>query len=464
MIIPVAESLKDEHPEWSEYWSRFQSSSSLASLVWNVLQLGLLFARLVLEAELATRAKQTTDWPDSPVCGRRYRSKGFVSRRVNTLIGEISWSRRVGRCPNHCPGSSCVPFDGVLGLAPHQKTDNGLKRLGVLLSVMLPYEMASYLLGQWSGIQVSDSTLWNWVQQMGKQASEQMDASLKEYENGGSVNADELDAQLQSLCLAISADGVMAPFRPHPKTPAGKTVYKEVKIGVFARLQTYINTKGKEVTRLLHRRVVAHVGEIHHFSSLMGLEAQRQSIEQAPRSVWICDGGKGFWGLFRRQFAKRGSVAILDFYHAAGHLWKAAKAVFDGRTTLAQSLFEQWRHQLRHGEHCSVLRQLTQLVNTDGIFSDAEMKALMEVQSYFQSHFEHIQYSQFDQQELPLGSGMIESACKWLIQQRFKGTGMRWSDEGFVHLLHLRVLWANRRFDQLFPDVDWAEQLPSPNR
>lgn len=464
MIIPVIESLDGTHPEWSESWHRFQQSSSLASLVWNALQLGLLFARIVVESELSMRAKRPTDWPVCPVCGRRYRSKGLLPRRLNTLIGEIRWSRRVGRCPNHCPGPSSVPLDDALGLAPHQKTGNGLKRLGVLLCVMLPYEMASYLLGQWSGIQVCDSTLWNWVQQMGRQASDQMDEQLKDYENGGVVDAEELDAHLQSLCLAISADGVMAPFRPQPKTPAGKTVYKEVKIGLFARLHTYLNTEGKRVTRLLHRRVVAHVGEIHHFSRLMGVEAQRQSIQNAPRSMWVCDGGKGFWGLFRRQFAKWGSVAILDFYHAAGHLSKAAKAVFDGRSTRAQSLFEQWRHQLRHGEHFSVLRQLTQLINTDGIFSDAEMKALIDVQSYFQSHFEHIHYSQFDQQELPLGSGMIESACKWLIQQRFKGTGMRWSDEGFVHLLHLRVLWVNRRFDALFPDVDWAEQLPSPNR
>ena len=464
MIIPVVECLERDHPEWSEDWTRFKTSSTLASLVWNALQLSLLFARMIVEAELSRRAKHPTDWPDCPICGRRYHSKGFVSRRLNTLIGEIRWSRRVGRCPKHCPGSSCVPLDHALGLAAHQKTGNGLKRLGVLLCVMLPYEMAGYLLSQWSGLQVSDSTLWNWVQQVGRQAAAQMDEQLKAYENTATVDADELDAQLQSLCLAISADGVMAPFRPHPKTPAGKTVYKEVKIGLFARLHTYINTKGKQVTRLLHRRVVAHMGEIHHFSALMGLESQKQSIQDAPRSVWICDGGKGFWGLFRRQFAKKGSVAILDFYHAAGHLWKAAKAVFDGRTTLAQSLYEQWRHQLRHGDHFSVLRQLSHLINTDGIFSDAEMKALIEVQSYFQSHFKHIHYHQFHQQDLPLGSGMIESACKWLIQQRFKGTGMRWSDEGFVHLLHLRVLWVNRRFDALFPDVDWAEQLPSPNR
>ena len=63
------------------------------------------------------------------------------------------------------------------------------------------------------------------------------------------------------------------------------------------------------MTRLLHRRVVAHLGDIDHFSTLMGLEAQRQSIQDAPRSVWISDGGKGFWGLFRCQFA---NVALLN--------------------------------------------------------------------------------------------------------------------------------------------------------
>jgi hypothetical protein len=36
---------------------------------------------------------------------------------------------------------------------------------------------------------------------------------------------------------------------------------------------------------------------------------------------------------------------------------------------------------------------------------------------------------------------MVESACTWLIQQRFKGVGMRWSEDGFNHLLHLRLAW-----------------------
>ena len=72
-------------------------------------------------------------------------------------------------------------------------------------------------------------------------------------------------------------------------------------------------------------------------------------------------------------------------------------------------------------------------------------------------HRDHINYQHFKNLGLPLGSGMVESACKWLIQQRFKGVGMRWSEDGFNHLLHLRLAWVNGRFDKLFPQA-------SPNR
>jgi len=33
-----------------------------------------------------------------------------------------------------------------------------------------------------------------------------------------------------------------------------------------------------------------------------------------------------------------------------------------------------------------------------------------------------------------------------------QGVGMRWSEDGFNHLLHLRLAWVNRRFDTLFSD------------
>jgi len=36
---------------------------------------------------------------------------------------------------------------------------------------------------------------------------------------------------------------------------------------------------------------------------------------------------------------------------------------------------------------------------------------------------------------------------------------MRWSEDGFNHLLHLRLAWVNGRFDHLFPN-----STPSPDR
>ncbi len=89
---------------------------------------------------------------------------------------------------------------------------------------------------------------------------------------------------------------------------------------------------------------------------------------------------------------------------------------------------------------------------------------LRQVRDYLKTHINHIQYGQFKKQGLPIGSGMVESACKWLIQQRFKGTGMRWSEDGFNHLLHLRLAWVNHRFDALFSEESLELTFYSPNR
>lgn len=377
------------------------------------------------------------------------------------MIGLVQWKRRVGRCGNGCVGSHRVPLDEALGVMPHQATDEGLMRLGCVLSVMMPYNLAHWVLGQWSGVTLSRSSLWNRVQYYGAQAVLDEELALAEYTKGNLPETEEIPCEIAHMTLAIAADGVSVPLRPQSKSPKGKTQYREVKIGLLARLGHRLTRTGNHVTQLCHRRVVAVLGDLESFMPRLTLEAHRQSFTEAAQVVWLSDGAKGFWRVFRDCFAPW-AVGILDFYHAAGHLWRAAAALFDGRTSEAQLCFEHWRHQLRHGQHHQVLSLLTRLINADG-FDDQSLETLIQVQAYFQSHHAHIRYQHFKRQGFPLGSGMIESTCKWLIQQRFKGVGMRWSEDGFEHLLHLRVAWVNRRFDRLFPHVDWLDHLPSPN-
>ena len=365
----------------------------------------------------------------------------------------------MGRCPQGCHGSLSVPLDEALGIAPHQRSSDELVRLGCLLSVVMPYELASWMLGQWSGVQVSASTLWNWVEQTGRAAQAEVLAQLES--SSEAIVPESLAADIATLPLAIAADGVMVPMRPVAGTPKGKIQWREVKVGVLARLAQRVERSGETLTRLVHRRLVAVLGDIDTFIPHLQQEAQRQSFDSAPRVIWLSDGGRGFWRVYQQCFAHC-AVGILDFYHAAGHLWRATTALFENpRSAEARAWFKQWRHQLRHGQHHTVLASLTYLINTN-LLQGKKLLTLLRVQAYFQRHHAHIHYQRFEKQHLPLGSGMVESACKWLIQQRFKGVGMRWSEDGFNHLLVLRLAWVNERFDDLFPRVRDAKQRYSP--
>lgn len=334
-------------------------------------------------------------------------------------------------------------------------------RLGCLLSLVMPYELASWMLGQWSGLSVSASTLWNWVQVKGEQAQTELAAQLALQASGAAVIPEALDSALLALPLAIAADGVMVPFRPQAGTPKGKTRWQEIKVGLLVRLGERLNRAGERLPQLLNRRVVAVLGDMDAFMPRLRWEAQRQAWESAPQVLWLSDGGRGFWRVYHTCFA-HSAIAVLDFFHAAGHLWRATTALFDNpRSAQALTWFARWRHQLRHGQHHHVLATLTHLINLEA-WTDASLTILLQVQAYFQRHHRHIRYQQFEQQRIPLGSGMVESACKWLIQQRFKGVGMRWSEPGFNHLLALRVAWVNQRFETLFPTVSSPIQKHSP--
>jgi hypothetical protein len=219
-------------------------------------------------------------------------------------------------------------------------------------------------------------------------------------------------------------------------------------VGVLARLGQHRTRLGHVVTRLHHRRLGAVLGDIEALSPRLWGEAVRQGILQAPQVVWLSDGGRGLWRLFEARFAGH-ARGILDFYHAAQQLWKGAAAWLEGRTAQACRWFGWARHRLRHGMPDGVLADLTEALDVEGLPASAR-DTLTTGSAYLERHREHSDYAKDKELGVPLGSGMVESACTWLIQQRFKGVGMRWSEDGFHHLLHLRLAWVHGRCEALF--------------
>jgi hypothetical protein len=276
----------------------------------------------------------------------------------------------------------------------------------------------------------------------------QLHTQLQAVAEGHLPPEEPLTAALAALPLALGADGVMVPFRPTGGHPKGKTAWHEVKVGVIARLGQHRTRTGEVVARLAQRRLVAVFGDSAALQRRLWLEALCQGIRHAPQVVWLSDGARGLWRLFEECFPAY-ATGILDFYHAAQHLWKAAAAWLDGRTSQARRWFHWARHRLRHGNPDGVLADMAEALEIADLPPTAR-DTLRTVYAYLERHREHIDYAAYKALGLPLGSGMVESACKWLIQQRFKGVGMRWSADGFNHLLHLRLAWVNGRFDTLF--------------
>jgi hypothetical protein len=461
-MVTLEEIVTPMNLEWQEMQEKLHHNHTLAGLVLAAWQMGLWLANALVESELNQRAHQVMAWGRCPQCGATLHSKGYVSRRMLTLVGWVRWERRVGRCPNRCDGSQIAPFDETLGIAPYQQTSVELMRLGCLLAVFVPFEIAVGLLKQLSGVSISDATLWQWVQHYGQAAITQEQSQLQQWDQGDRPPLEPMDAQMAALALLIGADGVTVPFRPHPKSAKGKIVYQEIKVALLARLGSRVKRSGESVAQLMQRRLVAVRGTVYDLQERLQIEAHRQGIETAPQVVWISDGARGFWCLFERCFATI-ALGILDFYHACEHLNEAAQTygnTLPNRTTT--HWFGRLRHQLRHGYVHHILKEFERLLRYPSTPASAKL-TLRQVRNYLKTHLEHLQYRKFKKLGLPIGSGMVESACKWLIVQRFKGTGMRWSETGFDHLLCLRLAWVNHRFDFLFAKYLLSPTLYSPN-
>ena len=434
-------------PEIAERVEAMVQEERMANLIWCGLQVGRLIAVKLIEEIIGKRANEAAESSQCAQCGASLESKGRLPRQLVTIIGIVRWRRQVRRCPKGCKESQVAPLDEALDIAPNQRTGPHLKRMACALAVFVPFEIAATLLLILTGVSVSPSSIWNWVQEAGQRAMMRLQAELDAVAEGNAPELEALSDVYQKLAMLIGADGVMVPFRPQERTPKGKTIWREVKVGIVARWQR-CTTAGKQSGRLVQRRVTACLGTVDDFQPRLWLLACQQGLQHAPMVVWLSDGGRGFWRIFYHLFQPY-AIGILDFYHAAQNLWKGITPWLDGRSRHAHTWFQSARRSLKNGHAALLLTQIHDTLQQPDL-PDAARNSLQSFFNYLAKHLDHTHFAHYQRLGIPIGSGFVESACKWLIQQRFKGVGMRWSEDGFNHLLHLRLAWGNGSFPDLF--------------
>ena len=237
-------------------WKRIASirnADTLTDMINCGFRLGMALAAIIVEEILNERGRAPEEAPFCPICGQRLRSKGLAPRLMTTFIGAIRWERRVYRCRKGCRIGVAAPLDWRLGVRPYQRSCDKLKKTACMLAVFAPFELASWFVRKLININVSGSSIWNWAQYAGEKAKVRLEKDLIKQKNG-SLKKDKIDARTASLPMAVGADGVKAPFRPNKGTPYGKVVWREVKVGVVARIGSRLTRDGKRVSVLVRRK------------------------------------------------------------------------------------------------------------------------------------------------------------------------------------------------------------------
>ena len=169
--------------------------------------------------------------------------------------------------------------------------------------------------------------------------------------------------------------------------------------------------------------------------------------------VGLADGAVGNWEFLARHT----EAQVVDFWHAAEYLGKAAAVLYRGHPVTREKWIEASCHTLKHesGGAATILKQLR---------SQAKVrpwaKGHEDVQSaitYFanQSEAGRMDYASRVAANQPIGSGVTEAACKVIVKQRLCNSGMKWKEPGAAAVLSLRCLnHTPERWSQFWAKID----------
>jgi hypothetical protein len=120
----------------------------------------------------------------------------------------------------------------------------------------------------------------------------------------------------------------------------------------------------------------------------------------------------------------------VDLYHAKGHLWDVAKAIYGAGTDLAEQWAKKRRDELDEGKIDTILAALQ--LHAAG--NEEARKCL----DYLARNRRRMRYPAFRAQGLSVASGVVEAGCKVTIGTRLKRAGMHWSLAGANAIIALR--------------------------
>lgn len=455
--------------------------------------LGLKLLRMVLERRDEEMHHHRQGAPCCPRCGRRLRKPKRKWTTRTTLLGKLRYCRRSWHC-EHCRRTH-RPLDATMDLViKHHGHSLEFVRELTLLCTLHAFGQGCALFERFFGFEVSTHLAHRMVTDIGgdlyeremKRAEELWErrathpeefeptpAELRKRER-----ADRLYVMLDNSKVRIqegkrgrgakkrtkqkgvverfnvgNAGPVLVKQKNQKKASKGEGDWRDVRaLLIYREADVAECSKGRR--KILHRRVLAHVGTHDQWRQLLHMAFHDECVYVAREVVVVADGGAGIWGTIDELLPctrTRKVTQILDWCHAVSHLWKVAKKWKRGNRKKDVTARAKWIDglvsYLADGNVSNVIQRLQKLQRgKSGELFDEIRKCL----DYFTEHRGRMHYARYRKAGMTIGSGAIESVHKWVIQARCKQAGMAWSEEGVNAMLRLRCVWASGRWDEIF--------------
>lgn len=404
-------------------------------------QLHALFAAAECEALTEEVARFDVNAPVVLIDGMPHRQVLRCEETYLSAAGPLRVERSLYSTRQEGERAVC-PMELRAGIVEGRWTPLAARQATWVVAHLTPQE-GEELFGMLGGMAPSKSSL----DRLPKQLGERWEKSHADFEEA-LRRSDKIPRG--AVTMAASLDGVMLPMKDGGRAQKRAQAAAEGKLtrGPAGHAEagcatvSYYDRRGERLKTIRLGRMPEHKK-----ATLKKMLAQEvtwaRTQKPSCRIVKLADGAKDNWTFLDEEWPE--GTGIVDFYHAAEHLKAALDASYGETSPKGRAQFEKLRHVLREERRGveKVIRALVHLRNTHR----RSRKIAAELR-YFRRNRHRMSYARWKAKGLPIGSGVVEAACKTLVTQRMKRSGMRWRHEGGQAILTFRALAQSDRFER----------------
>ena len=390
--------------------------------------------------------------------GQKYQFNRTSAKEFSTIFGKSVFERRLYQ---NADGESFVPLDHAWNMENQFATLEVREAVLFALSLMPACE-ARQVFDKCATFQLAESSFRKIAENMEPYLEDNMDDLLE------TIRAEEVIPVEEVKVIAVSEDGVNVLLqepgkkkgrkrqRPGERKQATKgefdspTSYKNAVVGSVS-LDGDVPANEKAPLRL-QSRYLARMPEDRALTLKAQLQNEvKSTLNRLPKNVtkvFVSDAATGIRKEVDTNPLFEDFEKIIDFFHTTDHLSNAAEAIFGQGNPEGDPWYESKRLLLLEDENGAdeVYRSLLYYQKSYRYPKERRDSLAREIK-FFRNNKSRMGYKRFRDNGWPIGSGVIEAACKSVVKCRFCRSGMRWTRTGGQTILTLRSLLKSDRWE-----------------